>query len=274
MRRLLFLAACLLLPSAARADNPVVRFSVPFVGFFDVELCQETSDHCLGAAPNTVANFLGYLDAGAYGPGSFIHRSVTYLDKNNDVTFSVVQGGSFYVHVVDTLGWDCVVPYECGVAGSTPPPVLHNEFNQSNVRGTMSVPLQSSANATTACDTLPDSGSSGWFINVSDADASIDCGKFTVFGIVLGNGMGVVDRIADLPYVCFDDGTGSCDPVFSSVPLVNYPNPCGGTGQPTCPDLSNPFPYLVYYSVPEPRAAAGAIAALVAIVALVRWRRR
>ena len=278
MRRLLPVAACLLLASPARAQNPIVHFDFQSLGAFDVELCQEVhAPRCPQAAPNTVANFLGYMQRGAYGPTSFVHRNVTfYKTGTTDVGLSVIQGGSFFITDLGTgngPGWDCVVPYECGVSGSQPPPVLKNEFNQSNLRGTVAVPLVSLPNAQTACDTDPDSGTSGWFINRDDADASIDCGRFTVFGVVVGNGMDVVDRIGALPVLCFEDPLhpGACDPVFSDVPLLGYPDPCGGKGQPKCPD---PIDYLVYYSVPEPVGRLEAAAAFAAIGAVALGRRR
>jgi hypothetical protein len=66
----------------------------------------------------------------------------------------------------------------------------------------------------------------------------------------------------------------NCDPNtdLDFVPLLNFPDPCGDTGQPDCP--TSTLPYLVYYSVPEPVALAQAVAALGALAALVLRRRR
>ena len=231
MRRPLLLAASLLLPSASLAANPMVRFAFdPTLGSFDLELCQATSATCLKAAPNTVANFLQYVNRGDYGLGAFVHR---------DVPGFVIQGGSFAINADGVLG---VVPEFAAVA---------NEFDQfSNLRGTVAVPLL--GNSSNPCDTQPDSGSSGWFVNLAD-NSSLDCGKFTVFGVVTGNGMQTADRVAALtPY----DLSGGAQNAFTNVPLLNT--------YPCC--AANPIPYLAYYTVRPllfddggPNAAGGSL---------------
>src|SRR6185295_555310 len=89
-RLLVPLSVVLSLATAAHAENPVVRVATP-MGDFDIELCNELSTRCLGVAPNTVANFLSYVDSDSYN-NSFVHRSV--------VNF-VIQGGSFTANHVD-----------------------------------------------------------------------------------------------------------------------------------------------------------------------------
>jgi cyclophilin family peptidyl-prolyl cis-trans isomerase len=225
------------LAPGARAENPLVRFATP-LGDFDLELCAAPSARCLGAAPNTVANFLGYVDADAY-QGSFAHRSVPGF---------VIQGGSYFVggSQIDLI--------------ATGPPVA-SEFNQSNLRGTVSVPLLS--NGPTPCDTNENSGTSGWFVNLAD-NGSLDCGLFAVFGVVVEPGMTVVDAIAALPRF----NAGATTP-FTQLPLKDYP------GCPAPPDCPSALPYLVYTGitrVPEPDAGAGALAAAGAL-ALAAARR-
>ena len=156
----------------------VVRFSTS-QGNVDVQLRAD-------AAPQTVANFLNYVNRGAYD-GSFVHRSVPGF---------VVQGGGYrFVNGnVETIPTD--------------PPVV-NEFNLSNVRGTLAMAKLSND---------PNSATSQWFFNESDANAaSLDAqnGGFTVFGAVVTNGLNTVDAIAALPTV----NAGS---PFDQLPVVNY----------------------------------------------------
>jgi cyclophilin family peptidyl-prolyl cis-trans isomerase len=215
MKRALLLAASLLLPSASLAANPLARFAFdPTLGHFDLELCEETSTSCLGAAPNTVANFMQYLNRGDYGRGSFIHR---------DVAGFVIQGGSFSIDANGQLG---VVP--------DLPPVA-NEYNQPNVRGTVAVPLI--GNSSNPCDTQPDSGTSGFFVNLVDNSQDLDCGKFTVFAVVAGNGMQTADRIGNL--MIYNLGAQ-----FSTVPLLDT-YPCTPINGICSADYT---PYLVYYT--------------------------
>ena len=66
-----------LLAAAPASANPVVRFTISGLSF-DVLLYEDT-------APNTVANFLRYVDAGEY-VGTVIHRSIPGF---------IWQGGGF-----------------------------------------------------------------------------------------------------------------------------------------------------------------------------------
>ncbi|MEO1575834.1 MAG: peptidylprolyl isomerase [Pseudomonadota bacterium] len=136
--------------------------------------------------PLTVANFLDYVNNGAY-TNSIIHRSATNF---------VIQGGGFT--------YDGALPFD---AIPTNDPVL-NEPVFSNVRGTIAMAKLAGE---------PNSATTQWFINLVDNPASLDdqSGGFSVFGVVMGDGMDVVDAIAALDR--FNLG-GS----FTQLPLRDY----------------------------------------------------
>lgn len=123
-------------------------------------------------APGTVANFIRYIDSGAYAQSIF-HRSVPGF---------VIQGGGFKVTNSDT-----------GVTASkvsTFDPIV-NEFGFSNTRGTVAM-------AKVGGD--PDSATSQWFVNLKNNSVILDNqnGGFTVFAKILFNGMNIFDAIANL----------------------------------------------------------------------------
>jgi cyclophilin family peptidyl-prolyl cis-trans isomerase len=140
-------------------------------------------------APKTVANFLNYLNTGAYD-NSFFHRSVPGF---------IVQGGGFGLAQTPT-GFD-IVNIE-----SNPP--VENEFELSNLRGTV---------AMAKLGNDPNSATNQWFVNLANNSANLNNqnGGFTVFAEVVGDGMAVVDAIAALPVWQFNDP-------FGSLPLINY----------------------------------------------------
>lgn len=139
------------------------------------------------AAPLTVANFMNYVNSGAYN-NSFIHRSVPGF---------IIQGGSYT--------WS-----NGGVSAITQNSPVVNEYSssRSNLRGTIAM-------AKLGGD--PNSATSGWFFNLADNSANLDSqnGGFTVFGRVLGNGMDVVDAIAALP-------VWNAGGAFGNLPLTGY----------------------------------------------------
>lgn len=148
------------------------------IGTFNVNLFDEQT-------PITVQNFLEYVNSGSYA-NTIVHRSEPGF---------VVQSGGFTFS--ESAGFGEV---------TTGMPIL-NEPVLSNVRGTISMAkLGSSVNSAT----------SQWFINLDNNSANLDVqnGGFTVFGQVIGDGMDVVDAMADLPR--FTSGG------FSSLPLQNY----------------------------------------------------
>lgn len=175
-----FLGICFLLPGhAARAQQYVCAETN--LGDFCMTLYHESS-------PNTVRNFLNYVDDGDYD-GTIIHRSVTNF---------VVQGGGYtYEPVFDQVPTD---------------PPIANEFSMSspsNLRGTV---------AMAKVDGDPDSATSQWFINLANNGPNLDFanGGFVVFASI-SHGMDVVDAIAGLRRV---DLTSSLGSAFGSVPVL------------------------------------------------------
>ena len=168
---------------SALEQGTIVRMETP-LGKIDIELFDDT-------APQTVANFLKYVNDGDY-TNSFIHRSVPGL---------IIQGGGFtFVNNISAP-----IPAD--------PPVI-NEFNHSNIRGTI---------AMAKFPDDPDSATSQWFFNLVDNSEALDTqnGGFTVFGQVIGDGMDVVDAIDALPVWPWVVGGA-----FTNLPLIDYP----GTG--------------------------------------------
>lgn len=175
-------AACLPCPSA---NAVLIEVTTP-LGSFTMQTREDV-------APNTVANFLGYIERGDFD-NTIIHRSVPNF---------IVQGGGFTY--TDEEGFGAV----------DEGPTIDSEFSLSNVRGTVAMAQRGSD---------PDSATSGWFINTVDNDGSggnggnplnnLDTlnGGFTVFAEVV-EGMDVVDAIAALTPWSFGG-----DP-FAEVPL-------------------------------------------------------
>ncbi|MCY4264511.1 MAG: peptidylprolyl isomerase [Gammaproteobacteria bacterium] len=172
----------LLFPLQLASAQTQVRVSTP-LGDFVLELYDKET-------PVTVENFLNYVNSGRYN-GTFIHR----LEPN-----FVFQGGwRTYQSETNTAP---VIDID---------PEIVNEPGISNVRGTI---------AMAKLPGNPDSATSQWFINLNDNSSNLDNqnGGFTVFGRVIGNGMEVVDKIANLPTMPITFVSGSS----SNVPLIDY----------------------------------------------------
>ena len=176
LTRLICLSVAILASGPAFATNVIMQ--TPF-GEVEIELFDEET-------PETVANFLNYVNDGAYA-NSFIHRSVPGF---------VEQGGGF--------------TFVDGAAVRIPAnsPVI-NEPGISNLRGTIAM-------AKLGGD--PNSATSQWFFNLKDNSANLDNsnGGFTVFGQVIGNGMDIIDQIAALQVW---NAGGS----LGELPLIDYP---------------------------------------------------
>ncbi len=173
-------AVALVLPALAQAT--VVRMHT-VLGLIDVQLYDT-------AAPKTVANFLAYVNSGAYA-NSFIHRSMPGF---------VIQGGGYT--------WDSGLGAPKAVPALAP---VINEFSptRSNVRGTIAL-------AKLGGD--PNSATSEWFFNLADNSANLDNqnGGFTVFGRVTTQGLTVMDAIASKP-------VRNAGGAFATLPLVSVP---------------------------------------------------
>jgi len=122
-------------------------------------------------APETVANFLGYIDRGDYVDTIF-HRIVTDFVVQ---TGGIRSTGILYDRLEDI---DSQEPVD-------------NEPCISNVAGTI---------AMAKVDGDPNSATSQWFVNLGDNSANLDSqnGGFTVFGRVLGDGLDVAIAISEL----------------------------------------------------------------------------
>lgn len=181
LKQLLWILSFCYTSSLFAANNSVVTIETP-VGTFQMELLADE-------APNTVQNFLNYLETGAY-TGTFFHRAVPDF---------VVQGGGFFYD-----------PETNTAPGIVVDPPITNEFGESNIRGTVAM-------AKTAAG--PDTATSQWFVNLADNSENLDNqnGGFTVFARVIGDGMTVVDAIAALPLVNLDGGG-----TFASTPTINF----------------------------------------------------
>ena len=213
--------------------------SRPSSASYDVELCQETSPLCPGAAPISVANFLAYVDGDLYPPTSVIHRRGAGPPSPSPL---VIQGGGYYIGEKDGS------PFSYSVM-TLDPIDLEVGVGLSNVRGSIAMARGAATNSAT----------SQWFINLVD-NVNLDTagGGYAVFGNVADEAsMDVVAAIGALPIY---NGGG----VYAELPLVDYPG-----GVPA-------YLYMVYVSsverVPEPGAALASALALGAL-ALLRQRR-
>ncbi len=144
-----------------------------------------------GTTPRTVANFLNYVNKGAY-VNSLVHRSVPGF---------IWQAGGYQLTPAQQIA---------AVPADAPVP---NEFGASNVRGTV---------AMAKLGNDPNSATSQFFFNESDTNASnLDQqnGGFTVFGHVLGDaGLAVMDAISAVPVPSPSPFSAPLD----SIPLRNY----------------------------------------------------
>lgn len=197
-RRLLPPMAAAIALSAVAAPSRAVLIEVTTpLGSFTMQTREDV-------APNTVNNFLNYINDGDF-EDSFIHRSIPGF---------IVQGGGFTWNTADGLN---PVPTDAPI---------NSEFGLSNTRGTVAM-------AQAGDD--PNSATSGWFINTVDNDGTggngghplnnLDTlnGGFTVFAEVV-SGMDVVDAIAALQIL--DASGGNPNNPFSDVPVnTNYQGP-------------------------------------------------
>ncbi len=157
----------LLLSFTPIANASIVEF-ITSQGTIEVNLFDQTT-------PKTVENFLTYLSDGHY-TNSVIHRVAPGF---------VVQGGGFEF----SGGW----PLSRNSANAA----VINEPVYSNVKGTI---------AMAKVGGNPDSATDQWFFNLKDnntgtaeqGNLDLQNSGFTVFGQVIGDGMAIVEKIAQL----------------------------------------------------------------------------
>ena len=153
------------------------------------------------ATPKTVENFLNYVNDGYY-TNSVVHR----VSPN-----FVVQAGGFTFNGVWPL------------TSLVPNANVINEAIYSNVKGTISM---------AKLGNNPNSASDQWFFNLQDNNDTSkpnnldrQNGGFTVFGQVIGDGMTVVNKIAQLR-LCNNGG-------LEGIPMAM-------TDEQTCGDMNAP----------------------------------
>lgn len=193
----------LMLPCYATAGT-VIRFET-VEGTFDVQLFDDLM-------PATVANFLGYANAGRYD-GTVVHRNSDTQGRD-----FVIQGGGFSLNDPDPPDPNAIISFDSVVNPNNPDPPINDEpgggvAGPSNLRGTIAMAKSG-----------PNTVTSQWFINQGDNsfldDPNRGDGGFSAFGQVLGDGMIVVDAIGDLP-LPNDFGFGIGSP-FNDLPLRNF----------------------------------------------------
>lgn len=169
----------------ALSGDPIVTVDTNF-GNFQMELLPAD-------APKTVANFLSYVDSGAY-TNTIFHRSVPGF---------VVQTGGF-----TTSSTTFSSPQQFSTIPTNA--AVQNEFKLSNTIGTV---------AMAKLGNDPNSATDQWFINLGDNSSNLDSqnGGFTVFAKVLGNGMQVANTIAGLTATNVDPNNANSP--FTAVPL-------------------------------------------------------
>lgn len=190
------------MPSPACAAS-IVRFDT-VMGTFDIQLFDNEM-------PVTVSNFLGYVNTARYD-GTVVHRN---SDTSDPVLRDfVIQGGGFTL--IDPNPPDPGANITFSQVNKDPP--INDEpgggvAGPSNTRGTIAMAKSG-----------PNTVTSQWFINQGDNsfldDPSRNDGGFSAFGVVLGNGMDVVDAIGDLP-IPSDFGFSISSP-FNDLPLINF----------------------------------------------------
>jgi peptidyl-prolyl cis-trans isomerase A (cyclophilin A) len=155
---IIVLSVTLFLSFPGAALSTTVRMHTS-LGLIDIDLFD-------AAAPQTVTNFLDYVNRGDYD-NSFFHRSMPDF---------VVQGGGFT--------WSSSTNLYSQVL--TEAPVI-NEFSldRSNLRGTISMARTSDLNSAT----------SQWFFNLKDNSGDLDNpgNGYSVFGQIKESGLAVMD---------------------------------------------------------------------------------
>jgi peptidyl-prolyl cis-trans isomerase A (cyclophilin A) len=198
----LFFLVGMQLCASARAAT-IIRFDT-VMGSFDIQMFDSQM-------PRTVQNFVAYVNADRYD-GTVVHRN---SDTSDPVLRDfVIQGGGYRLHDPNPPNPNATITF----SNVTLNPAIADEpgggvVGPSNLRGTIAMAKSG-----------PNTVTSQWFINQGDnsfldSPARSD-GGFSAFGMVLGNGMTVVDAIGDLPIPSnFGFSIGS---PFNDIPLRNF----------------------------------------------------
>jgi cyclophilin family peptidyl-prolyl cis-trans isomerase len=171
------------------ANDPIVTVNTNF-GNFQIELFPSV-------APQTVSNFLTYVNDGAYNDAIF-HRSVPGF---------VEQTGG-YLSASNTFSGNA-----SQFTPITTNPPIPLEYNLPNTLGTVAMARGTGVNSAT----------SQWFVNLADNTQQLgpsNGGGYAVFGQVIGNGMSTFNQIATLPVHNIDNGALSQVPVSGTNQLV------------------------------------------------------
>jgi cyclophilin family peptidyl-prolyl cis-trans isomerase len=167
-------ATALVVNLAGRYDNPdlngtIVKFATD-MGDINVLMYDQSAAGATRTTPQTVANFLRYMNDGKYNQTVF-HRSARNF---------VIQGGGFTRPTSDGLGPSTIATYAA----------VQNEPGNTNVRGTIAMAKQG-GNANSATNQ--------WFFNLANNASNLDAqnGGFTVFGRII-KGLDVMDAIANV----------------------------------------------------------------------------
>lgn len=183
------LLICLALGGVPRAAHggTLVNFNTQ-LGSIQIDLFDDV-------VPETVANFLSYVNSGAYS-NTLVHRSTSLADTG----LAVIQGGGY---TYNSQSGSAV-----HIATSSP---VNLQYVLNNARGTIAMARTAAINSAT----------SEWFINTSDNSTVLgpnNGGGYAVFGWVVGTGMSVADTINTLPKTAFGG-------IPSNVPLKNWTPP-------------------------------------------------
>ena len=168
------------------AADPIVTVNTNY-GSFQIELLPD-------AAPQTVANFLSYVDSGAY-TNSIFHRSVPgFVEQSGGFTSASPTFSS--ISQFTTIPTNAAIPLE---------------YNLPNVVGSVAMARTSD----------PNSATDQWFVNLVDNSTTLgpsgsSTDGYAVFGKILGNGMDVLNAIAALPA---NNSSLATDATFSQLPL-------------------------------------------------------
>lgn len=162
-------------------------------------------------APQTVANFLDYVQNDAYDESIF-HRLLAGF---------VIQGGGFKIDGTGTT-----------VSALSQLPPVNNEFGTSNTTGTIAM-------AKVPGD--PNSATNQFFFNLANnTGLNTDNGGFTVFGKVVGTDQNVVNTLAATPTQNFSNVNSN----FANFPITNYSGSAA-----TFPGDANASNYLVIHDI-------------------------